>query len=95
MIGSENVKVGDQGKVVEIEESTLRKRKYHTGRRKDVVWAFGGIEGDTNICFLTIVQDRSADTLIPIIKEHVLPGTTIISSILYKVVRRGLRSPDC
>ena len=29
--------------------------------------------------FLTTVEDRSADTLIPIIKGNVLPGTTIIS----------------
>lgn len=28
---------------------------------------------------MSSVEDRSAETLIPIIKEHVLPGTTIIS----------------
>lgn len=79
VIGSENVKVGGPGKVVEIDESKFGKRKYHKGRRKDGVWVFGGIERDSKNCFLTTVEDRSADTLIPIIKGNVLPSTTIIS----------------
>ena len=63
VIGSQKVKVGGPGKVVEIEESKLGKRKYHKGRRKDGVWVFGGIERDSNNCFLTTVEDRSANTL--------------------------------
>ena len=46
---------------------------------KNGVWVFGGIERETKNCFLTSVEDRSADTLVPIIKQHVLPGTIIIS----------------
>ena len=79
VIEKENVKVGGPGKVVEIDESKFGKRKYHKGRRKDGVWVFGGIERETKNCFLTSVEDRSADTLVPIIKQHVLPGTIIIS----------------
>ena len=79
VIGNENVKVGGPGKVVEIDESKFGKRKYYKGRRKDGVWVFGGIERDSKNCFLTTVEDRNADTLIPIIKGNVLPGTTIIS----------------
>ena len=30
-------------------------------------------------CFLVSVEDRGADTLIPIIKKNLLPGTTMIS----------------
>ena len=44
------------------------------------MWVFRGIERDSKNCFLTTVEDRRrADTLIPIIKGNVLPGTTIIS----------------
>ena len=45
------------------------------GERK----VFGGIERESKNCFLTSVPDRSAETLIAKIKEHVLPGTNIIS----------------
>ena len=37
------------------------------------------LKGTTQYCFLASVEDRNADTLIPIIKKHVLPRTTIIS----------------
>ena len=79
IIEKDNDKVGGPGKIVEIDESKFGKRKYHKGRRKDGVWVFGGIERDSKNCFLASVEDRSADTLISIIKKHVLPGTNIIS----------------
>ena len=48
----------------------------HRGRQVDGVWVFGGIERGTNKWgFFEVVSDRSADTLIPIIKRWVLPGT--------------------
>ena len=75
----EDVQIGGTGKIVEIDQSKFGKRKYHKGRRKDGVWVFGGIERDTKNCFLVSVEDRSADTLIPIIMKPVLLGTTIIS----------------
>ena len=40
---------------------------------------FRGIERETKNCFFQCVPDRTANTLIAIIKEHVLPGTTIFS----------------
>ena len=40
------------------------------------------IERETNNCFFKCVLDRTANTLICIIKEHVLPGTTIYSDCL-------------
>ena len=79
VLEKDSAKIGGPGKIVEIDESKFGKRKYHKGRRKDGIWVFGGIERDSKNCFLSSVEDRSAETLIPIIKEHVLPGTTIIS----------------
>ena len=79
MLEKDSAKIGGPGKIVEIDESKFGKRKYHKGSRKDGIWVFGGIERDSKNCFLSSVEDRSAEMLIPIIKEHVLPGTTIIS----------------
>ena len=71
--------IGGPGKVVEIDESKFGKRKYNRGRKVDGVWVFGGIERDSRRCFLVTVEDRSAETLIPIIKQYILSGTKIIS----------------
>ena len=72
-------KIGGPGKLVQIDESKIGKRKYH---RKHVVegqWVFGGIEGDSRKSFIVTVEDRSEDTLLALIKEWIAPGTTIVS----------------
>ena len=61
--------IGGPGKHIEIDESKFGKRKYHRGKRVDGVWVFGGIERESKRCFFEIVSDRSAETLIPIIKN--------------------------
>ena len=76
---NENSVIGGKDIVVEIHESKFGKRKYHKGRKVDGVWVFGGIERDSKKCFFKTVEDRKAETLISIIKEHIKPGTTIIS----------------
>lgn len=76
---NENNVIGGPGIVVEIDESKFGKRKYHKGRRVDGVWVFGGIERDSKKCFFTTVENRTADTLVNIIKQHIKPGSTIIS----------------
>ena len=45
----------------------------------DGVWVFGGIERISRRCFFEIVDERSADRLIPIIKRYVKPGSIILS----------------
>ena len=40
---------------------------------------FGGIKRGTKECFLVPVEDRKADTLIPIIKKFIKLGTKIMS----------------
>ena len=39
----------------------------------------GGIDTTTRQAFLVPVEQRNADTLLPIIQQYILPGTTIIS----------------
>lgn len=79
ILETESGPIGGIGKIVEIDESKFGKRKYHRGRRVDGVWVFGGIERGSRKCFLVTVEDRSAATLIPIIKQYILPGTKIMS----------------
>lgn len=44
-------------------------------------WIFGGVEVGTKgtKCFMVHVHDRTADTLLSLIQEYILPGTEIIS----------------
>jgi hypothetical protein len=53
--------------------------KYNLGKLVNGVWVFCGVERGTGRCFLVNVQDRSATTLLAIIKEWIKPGTVIIS----------------
>lgn len=71
--------IGGEGKVVQIDESKFGKRKYHRGHHVEGQWVFGGIENDSRKCFLIAVEKRDEQTLLPIIKKWIKPGTTIIS----------------
>ena len=42
-------------------------------------WVSGGIDRDTRECFAITVGRRDALTLLPIIQQFILPGTTILS----------------
>ena len=74
-----NDKLGGIGSIVEIDESKFGKRKYNRGRFVDGKWVFGGIQRGTDKCFFKVVDKRDKETLLTIIKEKILPGTTIIS----------------
>ena len=53
--------------------------KYNRGKARKGKWVFGGVERESNRCFLVPVLNRKASTLIPLIKHFILPGTTILS----------------
>ena len=65
--------------MVEIDETKIGYRKYNRGRLSEGVWLLGGLDRNTQDVFLTIVEDRSADTLVPINLYWIKPGTTIMS----------------
>ena len=73
--------IGGDGVEVEVDETLFVKRKYERGRVPKQVWVFGGIERNSKKCFLVplIDKDRSANTLIPIIKQFIKPGSVIYS----------------
>jgi len=73
------VKLGGYGHTVEIDESKFGKRKHHRGHRVEGQWVFGGYERETGNCFMIPVENRTANTLLKIIKDWIKPGTTIIS----------------
>jgi hypothetical protein len=76
----EEVKVGGEGIIVEIDETKIAKRKYHRGHRVEGAWVVGGVERTPERKFFAVrVPDRSAATLIDVIDRFVLPGSILYS----------------
>jgi len=73
------VKLGGYGRTVEIDESKFGRRKHHLGHRVEGQWVFFGYERETGNCIMIPVENRTAETLLAIIKDWIKPGTTIIS----------------
>ena len=75
---SSAVYIGGVGKTVQIDESKFGKTKLSAngqGRKVEGSWVFGGVEktntGEPNGIFAVVVENRSADTLLPLIKRCV------------------------
>ena len=69
---------------MEIDETLCVKRNYDRGRTiANEVWLFGGVERDTNHveCFITPVERRNHQTLLPLIEEYIRPGSIIFSDM--------------
>ena len=75
--------LGGNGVVVQIDESLFRhKPKHHRGRATtNEVWVFGLCDTSQSpaLGVMCIVPDRTAQTLLPIIRRHVRPGTEVHS----------------
>ena len=72
-------KIGGIGHRVELDESVISRRKYHQGRMVRERWIFWGKDLTTGLGFLRFVEDKTANTLLPIVQELVAPGTEIIT----------------
>lgn len=69
---------------MEIDETKIgAKRKYGRGRAESGpdVWILGGVDRETKHIFLEIVEDRSRDTLLPVITANVTDGTTVYTDM--------------
>jgi transposase len=69
---------------VEIDESKFMHRKYHRGLHFDGTWILGIVERNNpaNCVFIPCPNnDRSAASLLPLIVQNVLPGTTIYTDM--------------
>ncbi|KAM8702256.1 hypothetical protein ACLKA7_007599 [Drosophila subpalustris] len=74
------VRIGGPGKIVEIDEAKVGKRKYKRGRVVKGQWVFGGTEGESGDFFILPVDCRnSLRSLLSIIKDRIADGTTIKS----------------
>lgn len=71
------IMIGGPSVVVEVDESVIAKRKYQRGHLIPERWVFGGVCPDTHEGFLFFVPSRDAATLLPIIQQHVRPGSII------------------
>lgn len=70
-INNNSEPLGGIGKTVEIDEVKIGQKN---------TWIIGGIERESKKTFISPMTNRSEETLFPIIKEYILPGTTVVSN---------------
>ena len=75
------VRIGGPGHIVEIDESAFVRRKHNVGRVVNTQWVFGGLDNNTKEGFLVAVDQRDAATLLPILQDFVVPGSTVVSDL--------------
>ncbi|GFW18360.1 putative isxo2-like transposase domain protein [Trichonephila clavipes] len=66
-----------KGKIVEIDESLFGKMKYGKGKPVNGQWVLGGVERNSNKCFVRVVPNQTKEELLSVIKEWVVPGSII------------------
>lgn len=76
-----NRQIGSTNDIIEIDECQIGRRKFHRGRRPREVWLFGAVVRGSVPLRLVIesVRKRNRATLIPIIRDRVAAGATIVS----------------
>ena len=77
-------KIGGPGRVVEVDECLLHRRKHHVGRGKDPGWVLGGVErprslGEIPRMFLVACANRKRDTLQQHLSRFVEKGTVLVT----------------
>ena len=87
LVEGHNSKIGGTGRVVEIDECLLHRRKYNVGRGKESGWVLGGVERprtptEKPRIFLVSVPNSQQNTLEEYIQRWVEPGTIIITDCL-------------
>lgn len=73
------VLLGGIGEIVEVDESSLIKRKYNRGRLLPTQWVFGGYQPSIKEGFLVAVPNTKRETILPLIHRYIGPASLIIS----------------
>lgn len=74
--------IGGEGIEVEVDESKFGKVKYGHGHRVDGVWVVGGVERTPDRkLFLEVVENRSQETLIDVLKRNIKPGSIVYTDL--------------
>ena len=85
--------IGGPGFTVEIDKSKFGKRKYNCGRMIEGQWVLGGICREDRSVFLVTVPSRDRETLLPILKAKIKPGTTnfqIVGKVMTHLMKKTL-----
>ena len=72
--------IGGHGHVVEIDESAFTRRKDNVGRAVPTPWVFGELTQLHRKVFWS-GGEEGRETLLPILQQYVLPGTTVVSDL--------------
>jgi transposase-like protein len=86
-------RIGGPQIVVELDETKLGKRKYNRGHHVEGVWVFGGVERtEKKRMFAVNVKNRTAKTLLRLIKKHVRLGSVVITDMFasYRNIEKEL-----
>jgi hypothetical protein len=79
---SDNIAIGGDGILVEIDESKFAKRKYNRRYHVEGAWVVGGVERTPERkLFCEAVKDRSTAKLNDVISRHVLPGSIVLTDL--------------
>ena len=78
---TDDLLLGGANKIVEIDESLFgRQFKYNRGSKKGKqIWIFGMVDRSDGRVMVWPVEDRTKETLLPIIQKHIRAGTDIYS----------------
>jgi len=72
--------IGGPRYIVEVDETHLFTQKYHRGRRlRHQVWCFGIVSRTSGRVYIQEIPDKTRPTLDAIMREHIRPGSFIMS----------------
>ncbi|KAG0436923.1 hypothetical protein DMUE_3972 [Dictyocoela muelleri] len=76
---SKKEKLGGDGKVLEIDETLIAKRKYNKGRMVGQVWVFGIVERGSGRCHIEVLKDKTKESFETIIKKYADESSIIMT----------------